>query len=141
MYYVYILYSEKFDKYYIGHTDDLERRLTEHNETSENSFTSKYRPWKFVATYEISSERSIAIMVERIKKMSSLLLYKMKPTRTRFCRFHSAFSIKDYNLSALSAFLLFLFQHRKKRVLHLRLRFQVQNSHNYLKQYLLWFLQ
>jgi hypothetical protein len=34
MFYVYILYSESADRYYIGHTNDPERRLVEHN-TSE----------------------------------------------------------------------------------------------------------
>jgi putative endonuclease len=44
MFSVYILFSEEHDKYYVGQTDDLERRLLEHNELSENSFTSRYRP-------------------------------------------------------------------------------------------------
>ena len=30
-YYVYILYSAQKDKYYIGQTEDVERRLQEHN--------------------------------------------------------------------------------------------------------------
>jgi hypothetical protein len=34
MFYVYILYSESADRYYIGHTNDSERRLIEHK-TSE----------------------------------------------------------------------------------------------------------
>ena len=31
MFKVYILYSAKKDKYYVGQTEDLERRLVEHN--------------------------------------------------------------------------------------------------------------
>ena len=31
MYFIYILYSESANKYYVGHTDNLERRLFEHN--------------------------------------------------------------------------------------------------------------
>ena len=31
MYFVYIIYSTKLDNYYVGTTDDVERRLNEHN--------------------------------------------------------------------------------------------------------------
>jgi putative endonuclease len=34
MHFVYILYSSKHDKYYVGQTDDVERRLVKHNELS-----------------------------------------------------------------------------------------------------------
>jgi len=32
MYQLYILYSEKIDQYYVGHTVDLDDRLRRHNE-------------------------------------------------------------------------------------------------------------
>jgi putative endonuclease len=44
MYYCYILYSEKLDKYYIGSTTDLIGRLQRHN-TSNHGFTSTGKPW------------------------------------------------------------------------------------------------
>ena len=31
MFYVYILYSEKADKYYIGQTEDIDQRISTHN--------------------------------------------------------------------------------------------------------------
>ena len=31
MFYVYILYSEKADKYYIGQTEDIDQRIITHN--------------------------------------------------------------------------------------------------------------
>jgi putative endonuclease len=31
MYYIYILFSLKTNKYYVGSTDDLQRRLKHHN--------------------------------------------------------------------------------------------------------------
>lgn len=43
-FYVYILYSTKADKYYIGQTDNLTDRVERHNAGYE-TFTSKYRPW------------------------------------------------------------------------------------------------
>jgi len=66
MYFVYILFSEGFDKYYIGQTNSLEHRLDRHNEFDQtNSFTSKYRPWMLVAFVEIGADRGDAMKVER----------------------------------------------------------------------------
>ena len=71
MFSVYILFSEEHDKYYVGQTDDLERRLLQHNELSENSFTSRYRPWELGHTIDVP-DRTIAIKMERfIKKQKS----------------------------------------------------------------------
>jgi hypothetical protein len=46
-YFVYILYSEKLDRYYIGSTGNPEDRLRKHNR-SKNGFTSTGKPWKLV---------------------------------------------------------------------------------------------
>ena len=48
-YYVYILYSERGDRYYKGMSQNPERRLEYHN-TKERGYTSRYRPWKLVYT-------------------------------------------------------------------------------------------
>ncbi|MFN0035833.1 MAG: GIY-YIG nuclease family protein [Saprospiraceae bacterium] len=70
-YFVYILYSEEFDKYYIGQTNSLEHRLERHNEFDlTNSYTSKYRPWVLKAFVEIGESRSDAMKVERRLKAS-----------------------------------------------------------------------
>ena len=42
--FVYILYSELFDKFYIGQTDNVETRLARHNAGTERA-TQPYRPW------------------------------------------------------------------------------------------------
>ncbi len=74
MFYVYILYSESADKYYIGHTNDPDRRLIEHNTAEEYTFTSKFRPWKILLFFEVSDSRGEAIKIERfIKKQRSRL--------------------------------------------------------------------
>ena len=71
MHYIYILYSAKFDKYYVGQTDDVQRRLLEHNELSQTSFTVRYRPWAIALSLEVT-DRSTALRVERyIKKQKS----------------------------------------------------------------------
>ena len=43
--FIYILFSEKFDKYYIGHTKDVQKRLGQHNAGFEKS-TKPYMPWR-----------------------------------------------------------------------------------------------
>ena len=64
---VYILFSTKYGKYYIGQTADLKQRLIAHNKTSEGSFTSKFRPWSLMITIEVES-RSIAMKIEKYLK-------------------------------------------------------------------------
>ncbi|HNQ67105.1 MAG TPA: GIY-YIG nuclease family protein [Bacteroidales bacterium] len=69
-YYIYILYSEKFDKYYYGQTNDLKERLIKHNSKKVNS-TAKYSPWIIFAYKELET-RSEAIAFERkIKNLKS----------------------------------------------------------------------
>jgi len=47
MYYVYILLSQKDDKWYTGYTNDLKRRFEEHNK-GLNYATTKRRPFKLI---------------------------------------------------------------------------------------------
>ena len=69
MYFVYILYSKKFDKYYKGQTNDVEKRLIRHNSGKEKA-TSPYRPWDLV-WYTDKSTRSEAVVLERkLKNLS-----------------------------------------------------------------------
>jgi putative endonuclease len=44
MYYTYILYSPSVDKYYVGSTEDLERRFSEHN-SGRSPYTKTGSPW------------------------------------------------------------------------------------------------
>jgi len=52
MYYIYILYSPNYDKYYVGYSNDPYRRVLEHNTKPFNTYTSKYRPWTLAAVFE-----------------------------------------------------------------------------------------
>jgi len=45
MFYTYILVNEKGSKTYVGHTNDLERRLKEHND-GKSIFSRRYKPWR-----------------------------------------------------------------------------------------------
>jgi putative endonuclease len=73
MFYIYILYSSKHDKYYVGYTSNPALRILQHNEQMKfNTFTAKYRPWEFAAIFEIGEDEKLAIKMERfIKKQKS----------------------------------------------------------------------
>ncbi len=70
MYFVYSIQSEvNPDRYYVGLTTDIERRLEEHN--SGNSIhTNKFRPWSLVS-YTAFMDKSRADKFERYLKTAS----------------------------------------------------------------------
>lgn len=53
-YFVYVLRSVTYPKSYVGSTDNLERRLGEHNK-GKSFYTSRYKPWKILYTEEFPS--------------------------------------------------------------------------------------
>ena len=79
MFYLYILFSDKAGHYYVGHTDDPDRRLFEHNNPQGVSYSSKHIPWKIVFKYPVSDNRSDAIIIEKYikKRKSKGLLMKL----------------------------------------------------------------
>ena len=78
MYYVYILFSSSSDRYYIGHTPDVQKRLEEHNNpTRSDKYTAKHLPWELILFFKVSSDRGEAMIVERfIKRQKSRNLLK-----------------------------------------------------------------
>jgi putative endonuclease len=54
-YITYILISEVANKTYVGYTDNLERRLTEHN-NGESLFSKRYKPWKILYSENFSTK-------------------------------------------------------------------------------------
>ena len=70
MFIVYILYSSHVDQYYVGHTQNMEDRLSRHN-SGRSLSTKKGKPWNLVYT-ETFETRSEAMLREKaIKKMKS----------------------------------------------------------------------
>ena len=61
--YVYILQSEARGSYYVGQTDNLEKRLSSHNRGQVRS-TKGRRPWK-LTYFECHASRSEAVVRER----------------------------------------------------------------------------
>ena len=66
MYYVYVLLSEKDNQFYTGFTEDLRRRVAEHNNGKVQS-TALRRPLRLVY-YEGSLEQSDATHREKYLK-------------------------------------------------------------------------
>jgi putative endonuclease len=58
MFTTYVLYSEKYDKIYIGYTSNLQQRLISHNQLATKGWTIKFRPWQLIykEEFEIKSE-------------------------------------------------------------------------------------
>jgi putative endonuclease len=48
MFTLYILYSRSAGKTYVGFTNDISRRILEHNVTEKRGFTLRYRPWELI---------------------------------------------------------------------------------------------
>lgn len=70
MFAVYILYSKSFNRYYVGYTNNLERRISEHNR-KKGKFTDAGIPWELVY-YENFKTKKEAMDRERcIKRMKS----------------------------------------------------------------------
>ena len=70
MAFVYILYSEKIGKYYIGACENLERRLYEHN-IGHSKFTSTGLPWKLKYTETFQTLQDPKQREKKIKAMKS----------------------------------------------------------------------
>jgi putative endonuclease len=91
-FYIYILYSPISDKYYVGFSEDPNRRLIEHNNPIHPKFTSKYIPWELKTYFFVSENKGEAMKIERyIKSMKSKIYTKNLITNTieqlRICEF------------------------------------------------------
>ena len=74
-YTVYILQSFKNDRHYIGHTNNMEYRLWQHN-TGKVKSTKGYLPWKIIYT-EVYKTKSEAYKRElEIKSYKGGILFK-----------------------------------------------------------------
>ena len=70
MYYVYVLQSRKTKKHYIGYTNNLERRLVEHNSGRTKSL-KKHVPLEIIRVEEYSSYREARVRELEIKSYKS----------------------------------------------------------------------
>jgi putative endonuclease len=72
MFTVYVL-ENAGGKFYIGHTDNMEVRLANHNRTDriDGKFTRKNGPWRLVWSEPHDSRSSAVVRERQIKKMKS----------------------------------------------------------------------
>jgi putative endonuclease len=62
----------KSNIYYVGYTDNVERRIAEHNNPQRTKFTSKHLPWDLKSSFFVAETRGDAMKAERyIKKKKS----------------------------------------------------------------------
>ncbi len=78
LYFVYIIFSETLNRFYVGHSDDVDRRLTEHN-TGRSRYTKAGMPWtlKHVEQYETRTaamNREYEIKSRKSRKYISKLI-------------------------------------------------------------------
>jgi len=70
---MYIIQSEKSGRYYVGHTDDLDQRLTFHN-TGQSRYTARKGPWALVYSEQFPSRSASAKRESEIKRWKSRIL-------------------------------------------------------------------
>ncbi len=67
IYYTYILYSANISRFYVGYTENLEKRFNEHN-LGKSKFTRRAKDWKMIKFFKFDN-KSDAISLEcTIKK-------------------------------------------------------------------------
>jgi putative endonuclease len=65
-YQVYILRSLEHNRYYIGHSENVEKRVSEHNFGKVRS-TKAYRPWKIIYTEKKENKKEAYAREMQIK--------------------------------------------------------------------------
>jgi putative endonuclease len=75
MYYIYIIQSELDTSFYIGYTNDFERRLKEHNEGLSN-YTKRKRPWKLFYLESFDSKRDALKRELFLKRQKNRAFYE-----------------------------------------------------------------
>ena len=71
-FYVYILYSRSLDRYYVGQTSDVEKRLSFHNDTKRNRiWTKRGIPWELKIRIPFPSRAEAVSAESFIKKQKS----------------------------------------------------------------------
>lgn len=70
MFYIYVLRSKKDQKLYIGRTEDLKRRFTEHN-SGQNKSTKYRRPFELIYYEAYKNENDAITREKRLKQFKN----------------------------------------------------------------------
>ncbi|MCK5776529.1 MAG: GIY-YIG nuclease family protein, partial [Bacteroidales bacterium] len=69
-YYVYLLESELNRSYYVGQTQDIQKRFLRHNKGLEK-YTKKYKPWKLLHYITLETRADAMKLEKKIKNKKS----------------------------------------------------------------------
>ena len=72
-YYVYILYSTKLDKFYIGSTQNIEERLKSHL-SNHTGFTTRAKDWEVCYSETYASKNEGLVRERQLKSWKSRAL-------------------------------------------------------------------
>ena len=67
MYYIYFLFSETADKYYVGQSQNPWQRLIQHLNYAGERFTGRYNDWNLIAVFEVSNSKRISKYIMKVR--------------------------------------------------------------------------
>ncbi len=70
-YFVYILHSVKLNRYYIGQTSNITKRMEFHRKSASYKFTGKADDWEIFLSFECESKQLSLKIESHIKRMKS----------------------------------------------------------------------
>ncbi len=68
-FWVYIIFSEKFDRFYIGQTNDLHGRIERHNAGYVES-TKSFRPWALKLALSKENRSESMVLEKKLKNLN-----------------------------------------------------------------------
>jgi putative endonuclease len=71
-YYIYILYSNDIDRYYVGYSQNPWIRFEQHLLNTSDKYTGKAKDWILKAVFEAAKTKGDALKIERFIKKKNL---------------------------------------------------------------------
>jgi len=66
LFYIYIIHSQHLQRYYVGSTDNVEKRLQEHN-AGKSASTGAGTPWELIRTESFPTRSEAMLHEQKIK--------------------------------------------------------------------------
>jgi putative endonuclease len=70
MYFTYVLFSQQYNKIYVGFTSELTQRLLAHNDSRNTGWTFRYQPWELLYSEEHSLKAEAMLREKQLKSFS-----------------------------------------------------------------------
>ena len=83
MQFIYILFSQSYNKFYVGRATDPRKRLEQHNEGKLEKYTGKATDWQLAAVFRVIGGSGAAEKAERYIKLQNsneLIVKLINPT-------------------------------------------------------------